>query len=221
MPRLPIVVLLSGEGSNFVAIATAIAEGRLHARIAAVVSDRPAARGLERARLLGLPAHAIPPADYPDRASHDRALMACIDAYAPALVVLAGYMRIFTPPFIARYAERMLNIHPSLLPAFTGLHTHQRALDAGVERHGCSVHYVTDELDGGPLVAQASVPVLPGDTAASLAQRVHRAEHRLYPTVIEWVAQGRLRAHDGRAWLDGVPLAAPVQLAESPEGGSA
>jgi len=210
--RLPIVVLLSGSGTNFAAIAAAAAAGRLPVDIRAVVSDRPAAFGLERARALGIPAIAVPPRDYPDRAGHDLALIEHIDAHDPALVVLAGYMRIFTPAFVARYADRMLNIHPSLLPAYTGLHTHRRALADGAKWHGCTVHYVTDELDGGPLVAQAPVPVLPGDTEDTLAGRVHRAEHQLYPTVIDWVATGRLRSDRNAVMLDGKPLAEPVRL---------
>ena len=140
------------------------------------------------------------------------ALAARIDAYRPALVVCAGYLRIFTAGFVAHYADRMLNIHPSLLPAYRGLNTHQRALDAGERWHGCSVHFVTEELDGGPLVAQAPVPVLPGDTVETLSARVHRAEHKLYPMVIGWFATGRLRSRDGRVTLDGQPLATPVRL---------
>jgi phosphoribosylglycinamide formyltransferase-1 len=210
--RLPIVVLLSGSGTNFAAIAAAAGAGRLAVDIRAVVSDRPAAFGLERARALGIPAIAVPPRDYPDRATHDLALIERIDAHDPALVVLAGYMRIFTPAFVARYADRMLNIHPSLLPAYTGLDTHRRALADGAKWHGCTVHYVTDELDGGPLVAQAPVPVLPGDTEETLAERVHGAEHQLYPTVIDWVATGRLRSVRNAVTLDGKPLPAPVRL---------
>ena len=210
--RLPVVVLLSGSGSNFAAIAAAARAGTLPIELRAAVSDRPAAFGLERARSLGIPAEAVPVAGFPDRAAHDAALAARIDAYRPALVVCAGYMRIFTPAFVARYADRMLNIHPSLLPEFRGLDTHRRALAAGVHRHGCSVHFVTDELDGGPLVAQAPVPVLPGDTVETLSARVHRAEHKLYPTVIDWFARGRLRSSGGRVMLDGQPLATPIRM---------
>jgi phosphoribosylglycinamide formyltransferase-1 len=210
--HLPVVILLSGSGSNFAAIAAAARAGTLPIDVRAAVSDRPAAFGLERARALGIPAEAVPVAGYADRAAHDAALAARIDAYRPALVVCAGYMRIFTPAFVARYADRMLNIHPSLLPEFRGLHTHQRALEAGARWHGCSVHFVTEELDGGPLVAQAPVPVLPGDTVETLSARVHRAEHKLYPTVIGWFASGRLRSSAGRVTLDGAPLTTPVRL---------
>ncbi|MBS0393823.1 MAG: phosphoribosylglycinamide formyltransferase [Proteobacteria bacterium] len=205
-------MLLSGSGSNFAAIAAAARDGSLPIEVRAAVSDRPAAYGLERARALGIPAEAVPVRDFPDRAAHDTALAARIDAYAPALVVCAGYMRIFTPAFVARYADRMLNIHPSLLPAYRGLDTHRRALADGARWHGCSVHFVSDELDGGPLVAQAPVPVLPSDTEATLSARVHRAEHRLYPMVIGWFARGRLRCQGGRAALDGVPLSGPVRV---------
>ncbi len=209
---LPVVILLSGSGSNFAAIAAAAGHGSLPIEIRAVVSDRPAAFGLERARALGIPAESVPVGDPPDRAAHDLAMAARIDAYAPRLVVCAGYMRIFTPAFVARYADRMLNIHPSLLPQYRGLDTHKRALADGARWHGCSVHFVTDVLDGGPLVAQAPVPVLPGDTEQSLSARVHRAEHKLYPTVIGWFATGRLRSSGGRVTLDGAPLAEPVRL---------
>ncbi len=210
--RLPVVVLLSGSGTNFAAIAAAAASGQLPIEVRAALSDRPAAFGLERARALGIAAIAVAPGDYPDRAAHDRALIAAIDAHDPALVILAGYMRIFTAEFVAHYADRMLNIHPSLLPAYTGLHTHRRALADGATRHGCTVHFVTEELDGGPRVAQATVPVRAGDDEDSLAQRVHRAEHRLYPEVIHWYATGRLRSAGGVVTLDGRVLAEPLPL---------
>jgi phosphoribosylglycinamide formyltransferase 1 len=209
---LPVVVLLSGSGSNFAAIAAAARSGSLPIQIRAVVSDQPAAFGLERARALGIPAESVPISDRADRAAHDLALAARIDSYAPRLVVCAGYMRIFTPAFVARYADRMLNIHPSLLPNHRGLDTHKRALADGARWHGCSVHFVTDVLDGGPLVAQAPVPVLAGDTEQTLSARVHRAEHKLYPTVIGWFAAGRLRSNGGRVTFDGAPLTEPVRL---------
>jgi len=209
--RLPIAVLLSGAGTNFAAIAAAASED-LPVDIRCVLSDRPQARGLERARALGLPAEAIAPRDYPDRAAHDRALAERIDAAGAELVVLAGYMRIFQPPFIAHYARRLLNIHPSLLPAYRGLDTHRRAIEAGELWHGCTVHFVSDELDGGPLVAQARVPVLAGDTPETLAARVHAREHVLYPLVIGWYATGRLRETDAGAALDGRLLTTPVML---------
>jgi len=209
---LPVVVLLSGTGTNFSAIAAAARTGQLPIDIRAVISDRPAAGGLERARALGIHTEAVPPADYPDRAAHDAALAARIDAHDPALVILAGYMRIFVPAFVAHYTDRMLNIHPSLLPAYRGLHTHRRALADGAREHGCTVHFVVDELDGGPLVAQAPVGVHADDTEDTLAARVHRAEHKLYPTVIGWFTTGRLRSAAGRVSFDGRPLTAPMRL---------
>ncbi len=206
-----VVVLLSGSGSNFAAIATAARAGDLPIDLMAAVSDRPAAFGLERARTLGIDAIAVSPKDYPDRSTHDRALISAIDQYDPDLVICAGYMRIFTAELVHHYAGRMLNIHPSLLPAYKGLNTHRRALDDGAPKHGCTVHYVTEELDGGPLVGQAEVPVLPGDTEDTLANRVHRAEHQLYPEMIGWHASGRLRLVSGIVHLDGAALLEPVR----------
>jgi phosphoribosylglycinamide formyltransferase-1 len=213
--RLPIVVLLSGAGTNFAAIAVAARDGRLPVDIRAVVSDRPAALGLAHARELGIATVAVPPAAYSDRAAHDAAIMARIDEFSPALVVLAGYLRILSPPFVAQYAGRMLNIHPSLLPAFRGLNTHRRAIDAGAAWHGCSVHFVSDQLDAGPLIAQARVRVLAGDTEESLAARVQAREHTLYPLVVGWFAAGRLGCAGGYAVLDGRPLTAPVLLEDA------
>ena len=213
--RLPVAVLLSGEGTNFAAIASAAGNGALPIDIVGVVSDRPLARGLERARMLGIATVALPPKSFPDRATHDRALIGAIDAAGAKLVVLAGYMRIFQPEFIAHYAGRLLNIHPSLLPAYRGLDTHARALAAGETSHGCTVHFVTDELDGGPLIAQARVPVLAGDTPGTLAARVHAREHVLYPRVIGWYAAGRVRERGGQVWFDGKPLAAPLVLEDT------
>ena len=206
-----VVILLSGSGSNFAAIAQAMRDGHLPIEICAAVSDRPAAYGLERARSLGITAVAVSPKDFPDRASHDLALMAAIDQHAPDLVVCAGYMRIFTNEFVQHFADRMINIHPSLLPAYKGLHTHRRVLEDGGTQHGCTVHYVTEELDGGPLVGQAVVPVLPGDNEDTLAARVHRAEHHLYPEIIGWHATGRLTLISGAVHLDGAPLLQPVR----------
>ncbi|WP_295384916.1 phosphoribosylglycinamide formyltransferase [uncultured Thiodictyon sp.] len=213
--RLPVVVLISGGGSNLGAL---IAEqSRWPYRIAAVISNQPAARGLERALAAGIPAEILDHRDYPDRAAYDLALAAAIDRHAPGLVVLAGFMRILTPAFVARYPGRLLNIHPSLLPKFPGLHTHRRALEAGEREHGASVHFVTAELDGGPAIMQARVPVVPGDSPETLAARVLVQEHRLYPPVLGWFAQGRLRlGEDARVQLDGVRLAGPLDLNELP-----
>ena len=194
-----IVVLISGRGSNF----QAIAEANLPVEIAAVVSNRPAAAGLDYARSRGIPAVALDHMTYPDRESFDAALAAEIERHAPDLIVLAGYMRILSAGFIQRFEGRMLNIHPSLLPMFPGLKTHERALAEGVKIHGCSVHFVTADLDHGPIVIQAAVPVLADDTPDTLAARVLQQEHRIYPQAIRWFAEGRLLINDGHVNLLG------------------
>ena len=211
-PKLPVVVLLSGTGTNFIAIERAASHGSLPIDIRAVLSDRPQAAGLARARSLQLPTVALSPSDYPDRESHDQAMIKAIDHYTPHMVILAGYMRILTSTFVAHYANRILNIHPSLLPALKGLHTHQRALDERLTEHGCSVHLVTETLDGGPVIAQAPVPILSTDDAHTLAARVQKAEHRLYPTVLEWIALGRLQCQREQIFLDGSALSQPIRL---------
>lgn len=213
MPENPlqIVVLISGSGTNLQAIMDAIADGRIHAQICAVISNRDGVRGLERARDAGIPTHVVDHKHYPDRDSFDRELQRTIDSHAPELVVLAGFMRILTEAFVSHYECRMLNIHPSLLPDFRGLNTHQRALDAGRDIHGVSVHYVTNELDSGPLVIQAVIDVQEGDTADSLAQRIHQQEHIIYPMVIGWIAEGRLSCHDNQPSLDGKTLSRPAR----------
>lgn len=197
------VVLISGRGSNLSAILQAAQAPDYPAMIAGVVSNKADAPGLQLARDAGIPVAVVPNADYPDRTSYDQALQAAVDAYAPDLVVLAGFMRILTPEFVAHYAGRMINIHPSLLPSFTGLHTHQRALDAGARLHGCTVHFVTAALDHGPIVAQAAVPVHDDDNAATLAARVLTVEHQLYPLAVRWFAEGRLRIAGQRVLMDG------------------
>jgi len=207
---LPIVVLISGNGSNLQAIIDAVNRKEIPAEIRAVISNRPQAFGLERARRAGIPTVVIDHGRFADRESFDAALQAAIDGYRPALVVLAGFMRILTPAFVTHYHGRMLNVHPSLLPAFRGLDTHRRALAAGVTEHGLSIHFVTDELDGGPVIIRKKVAVLPGDDVDSLTARVQEAEHRLYPRVIAWFATGRLRLQDHRVMFDGAPLAAPL-----------
>lgn len=215
--RKRLAILISGGGTNMVAIAQACATGSIPAQVAAVLSDVPDAPGLQRARDLGLRAEAIDRRAHVRDGRHDResfetALAAAIDAARPDFIILAGFMRVFSAGFVARYAGRMLNIHPSLLPRYRGLDTHQRVLAAGDAEHGASVHFVTGELDGGPLVAQYVVPVLAGDTVASLSARVHAGEHMLYPMVIQWLAGDRLRWNDGAPTLDGSPLAQPVRL---------
>lgn len=184
-----LVILISGRGSNM----QAILDSRLPARIAAVISNNPDAKGLAAAAAHGIATATVDHRRFPERAAFDAALADTIDQHRPDLVVLAGFMRIFTDGFIGRYAGRLINIHPALLPAFTGLHTHRRALQAGVKIHGCTVHFVTAELDHGPIVIQAAVPVLPDDTEARLAARVLREEHRIYPQAVSWFCEGRLR----------------------------
>ena len=183
-------------------ILDAIAAGELPANVAAVIANRSEAAGLETARARGIPVRLVDHRHYADRAAFDAALAETIDAFAPDLVVLAGFMRILTPDFVQRYRGRMLNIHPSLLPLFTGLHTHRRALEAGVRVHGCTVHFVTSELDHGPIVIQAAVPVLDGDDESALASRVLAQEHVIYPLAIRWFVEGRLHLLDGKAKLD-------------------
>jgi phosphoribosylglycinamide formyltransferase 1 len=178
--------------------------------IRAVVSDRAEAAGLAWAASAGLATVSLSPHDFPDRPAFDRELALQVERFAPGLVVLAGFMRILGPEFVDRYAGRLLNIHPSLLPKYRGLHTHRRALQAGDRVHGASVHFVTRELDGGPVVLQARVPVRDDDDEATLAARVLAAEHRIYPECIGWFAAGRLQLRDGVAMLDGAPLHAPV-----------
>lgn len=218
-PLLRVVVLVSGRGSNLKAIAAQADAGALPVRIEAVVSDRADAGALDWARDRGIPAVVLSPRDFADREAYGRALGDLVEGYAPQLVVLAGFMRILSDEFVLRFAGRMLNIHPSLLPRYPGLHTHRRALEAGDPEHGASVHFVTPELDGGPVVLQARVPVLPGDDEDTLAARVLREEHIIYPRCVGWFAAGRLALRDGAVWLDGRPLDAPVMLGnETKEG---
>jgi len=187
-----IVILISGRGSNMEAIVRTLAEERWPARIAAVISNRADAAGLAFAAAHGIETAVVPNKDYASRAEFDAALQAVIDRYQPDLVVLAGFMRILTAPFVAHYAGRMLNIHPSLLPLFPGLATHAQALAAGVKEHGATVHFVTAELDHGPMVAQAAVPVLPDDTVDTLSARVLAQEHIIYPRAVRWFVEDRL-----------------------------
>src|SRR5688500_3579563 len=218
-PRLPIAILISGRGSNMRAIAERAAAGALPVEVRVVVSDRADAAGLDVARAMGIPTETLSARDFPDRTSFDRALAAVVARHEPQLIVLAGFMRILTTEFIAPFAGRIMNIHPSLLPKYRGLHTHRRVLEAKDALHGVSVHFVTEELDGGPVVLQAEVPVLPDDSETTLSARVQQAEHRIYPQAIDWFARGRLLLKDGRAWLDGKPLDAPVREPASAAGG--
>ena len=184
--------------------------------VASVISDRADAGGLEVARQQGIAARALPRPSGSERADYDRLLAAAIDEYSPSLVVLAGFMRILTAEFVERFAGRILNIHPSLLPKYAGLHTHRRVLEAREAEHGVTVHFVTEELDGGPPVLQARVPVLPGDTERTLSERVLIQEHLIYPVAVNWFCQGRLRCEAGKARLDGRVLDEPLQISDLP-----
>jgi phosphoribosylglycinamide formyltransferase-1 len=208
-----IVVLISGRGTNLNALLRTSAEERWDerpgARIAAVVSSRADAAGLEYARAAGIPSHVVSNADFASRAAFDDALADVVDRYSPALVVLAGFMRVLSADFVRRYEGRLVNIHPSLLPLFPGLHTHRKALAAGVRVHGATVHFVSHEVDGGAIIAQAAVPVHPVDDEASLAERVLAQEHRLLPRAVKLVLEGRVRFDSERVVLTGV---APGEL---------
>ena len=203
---LALVVLISGNGSNLQAIIDAIKEQGLQAEVRAVISNNPDAYGLTRARNANIAAEVLDHRDFPSREAYDQELQLVIDRYQPDLVVLAGFMRILTEEFVNHYQGRMLNIHPSLLPKYQGLNTHQRVLEAGDNVHGVSVHFVTPELDGGPVILQAEVPVHPGDTPDDLAQRVHQQEHVIYPLVIRWFSENRLVLDGDTVQLDGQPM---------------
>ena len=209
-----IVILISGRGSNMEALIAARDAGNLPVNIAAVISNRPDAAGLATAAKAGIATRHLDHKAFAGREAFDAALAECIDGYAPDLVVLAGFMRILTEGFVRHYEGRLMNIHPSLLPSFPGLHTHQRALEEGVRIHGCTVHFVTPTLDHGPVIIQAAVPVLDGDTEASLAARILVQEHKIYPQAVRWFAEGKLTLDNGcvrlaAAQADGGALLAP------------
>lgn len=198
-----IVVLVSGGGSNLQSLIDAARENSLGGgEVVAVVSNKPEAGGLERARQAGIAASCLPHTGFDSREAFDEALRQEIDQHAPDLVILAGFMRILTGGFVRHYLGRLLNIHPSLLPKYPGLHTHQRALEAGDSEAGATVHFVTEELDGGPAIIQAKIPILPGDSPATLAQRVLSKEHQIYPMAARWFAEGRLSLAASKAVLD-------------------
>ncbi|WP_018877142.1 phosphoribosylglycinamide formyltransferase [Thioalkalivibrio sp. ALE28] len=209
-----LVVLISGRGSNLGALIEACEQGRIPARVVGVISNRPDAGGLALAEQQGIPRRVLNHRDYPSREAFDADLATAIEDYAPDLVILAGFMRILTPGFVDRFTGRMLNIHPSLLPKYRGLDTHARALADGETEHGASVHFVTPELDGGPVIMQARVPVAPDDTPDTLAARVQRVEHRLYPEVVRRVCSGEIQWCGRILQDDGRPLEAPLQLDE-------
>lgn len=214
MTPIPIVVLISGEGTNLQAIIDATAQGALPVQIRAVLSNRPGAAGLARARRAGIDTEVIDHRQFTRRADFDAALQAAVDRYQPALVVLAGFMRVLGESFVAHYRGRLINIHPSLLPAFPGLDTHRRALEAGAGEHGASVHFVTNQVDGGPVVMRVRVPVRPGDDPEALGARVLEREHALYVKVMGWFAEGRLRLVNDVPQLDGRPLTRPLDYDE-------
>ncbi|MDH4134285.1 MAG: phosphoribosylglycinamide formyltransferase [Gammaproteobacteria bacterium] len=201
--RTTVVILISGRGSNLQSIIEATRADRLPIDVRAVVSNNPEAEGLAYAREAGLATEVLDHRGFADRHAFDQALMQIIDRYHPELVVLAGFMRILGQDFIRHYAGRLVNIHPSLLPAFKGLNTHARVLESGATEHGASVHFVTNDLDGGPVIAQGRVPVQPDDTVDSLAARVLVEEHRLYPLAIRWFVEKRLSIREGQVLLDG------------------
>ncbi|EWH06713.1 phosphoribosylglycinamide formyltransferase [Pseudoalteromonas lipolytica SCSIO 04301] len=210
-----LVVLISGSGSNLQAIIDACGRGEINANIAAVISNKADAYGLERAKNAGIQTRVLSHKDFDSREAYDAELMDIIDSFEPNLVVLAGFMRILTPNLVQKFKGKMLNIHPSLLPKYQGLNTHQRAIDAKDDVHGVSVHFVTEELDGGPVVLQAKVPVLENDTAETLAQRVHQQEHIIYPLVVKWFSEQRLKMEADYAVFDEKQL--PAHGAHYPE----
>lgn len=215
---IKMVVLISGRGSNLTSLLNAATSGAIPARIVGVISNRPDAMGLQTAETHGVPTCVIDHRGFAEREQFDVAVAAAIDGFTPDLVVLAGFMRILGQAFVRRYENRLINIHPSLLPAFPGLHTHRRALAEGVRIHGCTVHFVTPDLDHGPVIVQAAVPVLDDDDEATLAARVLVQEHQVYPLAVRWFAEGRLHLRNGRVWLDmpqagGMALIAPQLVA--------
>lgn len=208
--KFSLVVLVSGNGSNLQSIIDAIATGQIKAKIRAVISNVPDVYALERAESARIPTEVVNHKDYASREDFDRALKGAIENYGPDLIVLAGFMRMLGDDFVNHYAGRMLNIHPSLLPKFRGINTHQRALEEGEQHHGASVHFVTPELDSGPVIIQAVVPVLEDDDAATLQKRVLREEHVIYPLVISWFVDGRLRWESGNIFFDDKKLNTPI-----------
>ncbi|MEX0446757.1 phosphoribosylglycinamide formyltransferase [Xenorhabdus sp. SGI246] len=198
-----IVVLISGNGSNLQSIIDACQQNRINGRVCAVFSNNANAYGLQRAECAGIPTHYLNPKEYSNRTDYDFALLTALDRYQPDLVVLAGYMRILSPGFVQHYRGRLINIHPSLLPKYPGLHTHRKAIENGDQEHGTSVHFVTEELDGGPIILQAKVPIFTGDQEEDVIRRVQTQEHNIYPLVIGWFLDQRLRMDNNTAIMDG------------------
>lgn len=201
-----IVVLISGSGSNLQALIDAQAHNQLSGKIVAVISNEPDAYGLTRAHDAGIDAVVLPHREYDSREAYDGALIKVIERHQPDIIVLAGFMRILTPRFVQRFLGKMLNIHPSLLPAYQGLHTHARVLADGASEHGCSVHFVTEELDGGPVAIQAALKIAADDTEATLKEKIHAREHLILPIAVNWFLDGRLQYSGTGATLDGIAL---------------
>ena len=208
--RCKTAILISGSGTNLQAFIDAVQDGELELELTVVFSNNPDAYGLERAEQAGIPTACIQHSDFPDRESFDDAVIAELDRFAPDLLILAGFMRILSPTFVAHYSGKILNIHPALLPLYPGLNTHQRVLDAGDQWHGSTVHFVTEELDRGPRILQGHLAVVPGETADELATRVQTVEHQIYPQAASWVGSGKVVFRDGQAWIDGELAAEPV-----------
>lgn len=198
-----IVVLVSGNGSNLQAIIDACQSNQINGKVVAVISNQPNVYSLIRAKQANIPSHVINHKAFISREEFDDKVQQQIDCYQPDLIVLAGYMRILTTDFVQHYAGKMLNIHPSLLPKYPGLHTHRRAIEAGDKEHGTTVHFVTEDLDGGPIILQAKVPIFDNDTEQDVTERVLTQEHRIYPLVVKWFCDNRLNMQDGKAYLDG------------------
>jgi phosphoribosylglycinamide formyltransferase-1 len=216
MAKLKVGVLISGRGSNMAALIKAAEAADYPAEISVVISNVASAAGLQTAKAASIATAAISHKDYPDRESFDRAISAELEKHGVRLVALAGFMRIQSPWFPAHWRDRIINIHPSLLPSFKGLHVQQQALDAGSRVSGCTVHFVTPELDSGPIIAQAAVPVLAGDTADSLAARILRQEHRLYPLVVRWLAEGKVAVGGGKVTVNDVPAGGTLLFSAEP-----
>ena len=216
MAKLKVCVLISGRGSNLAALIEAAGAADYPAEIACVVSNRADAPGLEIAAAAGIPTATVSHKDHPDRESFDRAVSGELERHGVGLVVLAGFMRIFSPWFPARWADRLINIHPSLLPAFKGMHVQRQALEAGVRLSGCTAHLVIPDLDSGPIIAQAAVPVLAGDTEETLSARILRQEHRLYPLVVRWFAEGRVSIAGNKVTVEGVACDATLLFSPQP-----
>lgn len=208
--RCKTAVLISGSGTNLQAFIDAVSQGSLNLELSVVLSNKPDAFGLVRAESAGIPTVCLQHGHYPDRDSFDRAVAEKLDAWQPDLLILAGFMRILSAGFVAHYRGRILNIHPALLPAYPGLNTHQRVLDAGDRWHGSTVHFVTEELDGGPRILQGRIPVVGGESAQQLASRVQAVEHQIYPQAAGWVGEGRVQFRRGATWIDGAPAAEPI-----------